>query len=226
MSLSLPATHAVPLPHRVLSTGFDALDSVLGTGGFPRSFLVDVVARAGAVPVARQLLLRSVARQQADGRIAYWVDAAGELELPAAASLGVRAAELLVSQPDTLPQLFEVLLAVLRAEVIDFVVVDGLEAVAGTTSARTHSRLLHQLHAAVRRSGTSVVFLRTKRDLSDTLRAAGGESVRLYSSIRCEVQRTAPAEGQGGPRALVKVLKNQFAQPFGEVLVAAGPEAL
>lgn len=226
MSLSVSATHAVPPPHRVLSTGFEALDTALGTGGFPRSFLVDVVARPGAVPIGRQVLLRSVARQQTEGRIAYWVDAASGLELPAAAAVGVRAAELLVSQPDTLPQLFEVLLAVLRAEVIDFVVVDGLEAVAGATSARTHSRLLHQLHAAVRRSGTSVVFLRARRDVSNALRAAGSESVRLYSSIRCEVQRAAtPAEEQGGPRALVKVLKNQFAPPFGEVLITAGPEA-
>ena len=214
----LPATHAVPLPHRVLSTGFDALDNVLGTGGFPRSFLVDVVAREGSLPAARQLLLRTVARQQAEGRIAYWVDAGQELELPAAAALGVRGAELLVSQPDTLQHLFEVLPAVLRSQAIDFVVVDGLEAIANSASAATHSRLLRQLHAAVRHFGASVVFLRAKRELSDALRA-GGESVRLYSSIRCEVQRAAPAEGQGGSHALVKVLKNQFAAPFVEALV-------
>ena len=224
MSLSLPATHAVPPSHRVLSTCFDALDSALGTGGFPRSFIVDVVARESALAVARQLLLRTVAGQQAEGRVAYWVDAGQELELPAAATLGVRGSELLISQPDTLQHLFEVLLAVLRSQAIDFVVVDGLEAVASSASAATHSRLLRQLHAAVRRFGASVVFLRAKRELSDAQRAAGGESVRLYSSIRCEVQRAAPAEGQGGTHALVKVLKNQFAAPFVEVLVTIGPK--
>lgn len=226
MSLSLPATHAVPLSHRVLSTGFDALDNVLGTGGFPRSFLVDVVAREGSLPAARQLLLRTVAQQQVEGRIAYWVDAGQELELPVAAALGVRGAELLISQPDTLQHLFEVLLAVLRSQAIDFVVVDGLEAVASSASAATHSRLLRQLHAAVRRFDASVVFLRTKRDLNDAQRAAGGELVWPYSSIRCEVKRAAPAEGQGGQLALVKVLKNQFAAPFAEALVAVGPEVL
>lgn len=225
MSRSLPTTHSVP-SHRVLSTGFDSLDSAFGTGGFPRSFLVDVVAREAALPAARQLLLRTVARQQADGRIAYWVDAGQELELPVAAAVGVRAAELLISQPDALEHLFEVLLAVLRSQAIDFVVVDGLEAVATTASAATHSRHLRQLYTAVRRFSASVVFLRTKRDLNDAQRAAGGELVRPYSSIRCEVRRAAPAEGQGGQLALVKVLKNQFAAPFAEALVSVGPEAL
>lgn len=128
---------------------------------------------------------------------------------------------MLISQPDTLQHLFEVLLAVLRSQAIDFVV--GLEAVASSASAATHSRLLRllrQLQAAVRRFGANAVFLRAKRELRDALRTAGGESVRLYSSIRCEVQRAAPPEGQGGQHALVKVLKNQFAAPFAEALVA------
>lgn len=52
---------------------------------------------------------------------------------------------------------------------------------------------------------------------------AGAESVRLWTSVRCEMER-ASAEGQGGQHALVKVLQHQFPAPVVEAVVAVGPE--
>lgn len=211
---------APPPPERVLSTGLSAVDELLGIGGLPRGHLVDVVAPEAHLEVARWVLYRTVATAQDDGRIACWVDAAQQLKLPAATAAGVRPAEMLVSQPDTLQHATELTLSVLRAGVVDLLVLDGLHEFDDEDAGSRFTAFVRKLQEVARRGGACVVFLHRAREGRQPP-MPGGNSLKWLSSIRCEVRSDVlfEAERRVGRNVTVKVLKNKFAPPFGEVVV-------
>lgn len=212
---------APPPPERVLSTGLSAVDELLGIGGLPRGHLIDVVAPEAHLEVARWVLYRTVATAQDDGRIACWVDAAQQLQLPVAAAAGVRPAELLVSQPDTLQHATELTLSVLRAGVVDLLVLDGLHEFDDEDAGSRFTAFVRKLQEVARRGGACVVFLQRAREGRQPP-MPGSSSLKWLSSIRCEVRSDIVFEDERrvGRNVMVKVLKNKFAPPFGEVEVA------
>ncbi|MDP1917013.1 MAG: hypothetical protein Q8L14_12240 [Myxococcales bacterium] len=219
--VGLAGSPAAPLPpERVLSTGLSAVDELLGIGGLPRGHLIDVVAPEAHLEVARWVLYRTVATAQDDGRIACWVDAAQQLQLPAAAAAGIRPAELLVSQPDTLQHATELTLSVLRAGVVDLVVLDGLHEFDDEDAGSRFTAFVRKLQEVARRGGACVVFLHRAREARQPP-MPGSNSLKWLSSIRCEVRSDILFEDERrvGRNVMVKVLKNKFAPPFGEVEV-------
>src|ERR671916_444282 len=71
--LESPVPHPLsPLRADVASTGFPALDAILGTGGLPRA--ASVAVRGGASSGKTTLALRTVAEIQAAGSIVAWLD--------------------------------------------------------------------------------------------------------------------------------------------------------
>lgn len=215
-----------PMPprHRVLSTGMPELDAALAVGGFPRSFLTDIVAHRTPMPLARQLLFRAIAHQQREGHIAAWVDVPGALHLAEAAAHGVRNAELLVTQPETDTHFTDVAKALVRSGAVDLLVIDGSDDIPWP-SPFASMHFFQRFFAQLRASGTAVVLLRPQREGPPAQALPGNSSPRYLSSLRCEVLAVdAPPEAASGPAALVRVLKNQFALPFTEARVSLAPQ--
>ena len=89
-----------------ISTGSLGLDVALGVGGFPRGRVVEIYGPESSGKTT--LALQVIAEAQKQGGIAAFVDAEHALDIGYARKLGVRTADLLVSQPDSGEQALEI----------------------------------------------------------------------------------------------------------------------
>lgn len=168
---------------RSVSTGFPALDAVLGTGGLPRS--ATVALRGGAGSGGTTLALRVAAEAQAAGSIVAWLDLARALDPVEAVARGVRPEWLAVLVPRDLDQALAMAGSLLAARTVDLLVLDlpgGRDpAVAGV---RVGDRL-GRLAALARRAGTLLLVL-APDGLGRGLAAAVDEA----SGLRLELRRS------------------------------------
>ena len=97
-----PGVPAPDLDGRVVSTGFAALDAVLGTGGLPRS--ATVALRGDASSGKTTVALRVAAEAQAGGAIVAWLDLARAFDPVEAVARGISPEWLVVLTPADLEE--------------------------------------------------------------------------------------------------------------------------
>ncbi len=107
---------------RVVSTGFPALDAILGTGGVPRSTMLAV--RGDASSGKTTLALRLAAGAQAAGSIVAYVDLARSLDPVEAVARGVRLEWLVVLEPASLDEALAMAGALVAGRSVDLLIVD------------------------------------------------------------------------------------------------------
>src|SRR5687768_18137490 len=90
----------------VVSTGSVGLDLGLGVGGLPRGRVVEIYGPESSGKTT--LTLQVIAEMQKIGGTAAFIDAENALDISYAAKLGVKTADLLISQPDTGEQALEI----------------------------------------------------------------------------------------------------------------------
>jgi recombination protein RecA len=184
------------------------------------------------------LALHIVAEAQKKGGIAGFIDAEHALDVSYARKLGVKADDLLISQPDNGEQALEIVEMLVRSGALDVVVVDSVAALVPKAElegemgdahmglqARLMSQALRKLTATISKSNTCVIFINQIRMkigvfMGNPETTTGGNALKFYSSIRMDIRRVgAIKEGQDaiGNRTRVKVVKNKMAPPFKEV---------
>ena len=225
------ATVEVP----VISTGSIGLDIALGTGGLPRGRIVEVYGPESSGKTT--LALHVVAEAQRLGGVCAFVDAEHALDIGYARKLGVKADEILVSQPDCGEQALEITEMLIKSEAVDVVVVDSVAALVPRAElegemgdshmglqARLMSQALRKLTAAIARSHTLVIFINQLRMKIGVMfgnpeTTTGGNALKFYASVRLDIRRIgALKDGEQvvGNRTRVKVVKNKMAAPFRE----------
>ncbi len=225
------ATVEVP----VISTGSIGLDIALGTGGLPRGRMVEVYGPESSGKTT--LALHVVAEAQKAGGVCAFVDAEHALDIGYARKLGVKADEILVSQPDCGEQALEITEMLIKSEAVDVVVVDSVAALVPRAElegemgdshmglqARLMSQALRKLTAVVARSHTLVIFINQLRMKIGVMfgnpeTTTGGNALKFYASVRLDIRRIgALKDGEQvvGNRTRVKVVKNKLAAPFRE----------
>ncbi|HET7469369.1 MAG TPA: hypothetical protein VFJ81_06820, partial [Gemmatimonadales bacterium] len=118
-----PPTPTVPAdPARIFSTGFDALDAILGPGGVPRGMGVSM--RGDASSGRTTLALRLAAQAQAAGGIVAWLDLAAALDPVEAVARGVDPAWLVVVTPADPDEGLAIAGALLSGRAVDLLVID------------------------------------------------------------------------------------------------------
>lgn len=143
---------APPLAGEIVSTGFPALDAILGPGGLPRQ--LTAVFRGTGTSGKTTLALRTLAEAQAQGAIAAWLDGSRSLDPLEAAARGVDLRWLIVLRPRDATEGFWLAGALLAGRAVDLLVVDlpsRLEA--------GHESLLRRLAAHARRLGVRLILL-------------------------------------------------------------------
>lgn len=226
-------TNEVPADVPVISSGSLALDLALGIGGLPRGRVVEVFGPESSGKTT--LTLHAIAEAQRAGGIAAFIDAEHALDLNYAKKLGVKADDLLVSQPDTGEQALEIAETLVRSGAIDIIVVDSVAALVPRAEiegemgdshmglqARLMSQALRKLTAAIAKSHTTVVFINQIRMKIGVMfgnpeTTTGGNALKFYSSVRLDIRRIESIkDGQSvmGNRVRVKVVKNKMAPPF------------
>jgi RecA/RadA recombinase len=209
---SSPARPTAPDPEadgRVVSTGFAALDAVLGTGGLPRS--ATVALRGDATSGKTTLALRVAAEAQAAGSIVAWLDLARAFDPVEAVARGVFPDWLVVLTPGDLAEALSLAGSLLAARTVDLLVLDLPD---GRDPAVARARVgdrLGRLAALARRAGTLLLVLEPD-GLGRTLAA----SVEEASGLRLELRRSGwirLGRDVVGQRSVAEVARNRYGPP-------------
>ena len=224
----LPAVAVIP-------SGSLGLDQALGVGGYPRGRVVEIFGPESSGKTT--LALHAIAEAQRQGGVAVFIDAEHALDVAYARRLGVDAAELLVSQPDTGEQALEIAEQLVRSGACDLVVVDSVAALVPKAEiegemgdshmgvqARLMSQAMRKLNGIVSRTQATVVFINQIRMkigvvFGNPETTTGGNALKYYASVRLDIRRIGQVkDGETviGNRTRVKVVKNKVAPPFRE----------
>ena len=222
-----------PVDVPAISTGSLGLDIALGVGGLPRGRVIEIFGPEASGKTT--MTLHCIAEVQKAGGVAAFIDAEHALDLTYAKKLGVKADDLLVSQPDTGEQALEIAETLVRSGAIDLIVVDSVAALTPRAEiegemgdahmglqARLMSQALRKLTAAISKSQTSLIFINQIRMKIGVMfgnpeTTTGGNALKFYASVRLDIRRTGSVklgEEVVGNETKVKVVKNKVAPPF------------
>lgn len=219
---------------KVVPTGSFSLDLALGVGGFPQGRIIEVFGTESSGKST--LALHAIAAAQKAGGKAAYIDAEHAMDPEYAKRLGVKIADLLISQPDSGEEALNIMESLVRAGIIDCIVVDSVAALTpqaeiegemGQThiglQARLMSQALRKITALADRSNTLIIFINQIREkigmmgYGDPTTTPGGRALKFYASVRVELKRIAQikkGEEVVGSRVRAKVVKNKVAPPF------------
>lgn len=216
-----------------IPTGSVSIDIALGIGGVPRGRIVEIYGPESSGKTT--LCLHIVANAQKQGGIAAYVDAEHALDPEYAKRIGVKTADLLISQPDTGEQALDIVETLVRSNMVDVIVIDSVAALVPKAEiegemgdqhvgrqARLMSQALRKLTAIIAKSNATVIFINQIRMKIGVMfgnpeTTSGGQALKFYSSVRIEIRRSAQikkGEEVVGNRVKVKVVKNKVAAPF------------
>lgn len=193
-----------PLADDLVSTGFAALDAILGVAGLPRE--ASAAIRGDLSSGKTTLALRCAAEAQARGSIVAYLDLARSFDPVEAVGRGVDLRWLLVVRPADLPEGFRLAGALLAGRAVDLLIVD----LPSRPPARTDD-LLRRLAAHARRVGACLVVLEPT-SLPGSLHGALAES----TGLRLELERRGwirLGRDVVGQHTQVTVAKNRHGPP-------------
>jgi recombination protein RecA len=219
-----------------IPSGAIGLDVVLGIGGYPRGRIVEVYGPESSGKTT--LTLHAVAEAQKQDGVCAFIDAEHALDVAYARKLGVKTAELLISQPDCGEQALEITDMLVRSSAVDLIVIDSVAALTPRAElegemgdshvglqARLMSQALRKLTGNLAKSKTCIMFINQIRMKIGVMfgnpeTTTGGNALKFYASQRLDIRRIGAIK-QGdkvmGNRTRVKVVKNKMAPPFREV---------
>jgi recombination protein RecA len=188
----------------IISTGFPALDAILGPSGLPAE--ASVVIRGGPSSGKTTLALRCIAEAQGGGDIVVYLDLARSFDPIDAVGRGVDLRWLLIIRPADAAEGFALAGALLSGRCIGLLVVD--------LPARLQARMeeqLRRLTAHARRVGARLIVL-------EPISAAAALQAALArdTGLRLELERrTWLRLGRDvvGQRTTVAVAKNRYGPP-------------
>src|SRR6186713_2578211 len=216
-----------------ISTGSLGLDIALGIGGLPRGRVIEIYGPESSGKTT--LALSVVAEAQKKGGICAFVDAEHALDPVYAGKLGVKVADLLISQPDDGEQALEIADTLVRSLAVDVLVVDSVAALTPRAElegemgdmqpgmqARLMSKALRKLTASISKSKCMVVFINQIRMKIGVMfgspeTTSGGNALKFYASVRLDIRRIGAIKEREevvGNQTRVKVVKNKVAPPF------------
>jgi recombination protein RecA len=217
----------------VISSGSIGIDYAFGIGGYPRGRIVEVFGPEASGKTT--LTLHAIAECQRDGGVAAFIDAEHALDLAYARNLGINVDDLLFSQPDYGEQALNIVEDIVRADVVDLVVVDSVAALTPKAEieadmeknhiglqARMMSQALRKLTAIVGKTNTCLMFINQTRQkigvmFGDPTTTPGGTALKFYCSVRAQINRVKSIKDGDeivGNTVRVKVVKNKMAPPF------------
>jgi recombination protein RecA len=216
-----------------VQTGSFSLDIALGVGGIPRGRIIEIFGpeMSGKTTLSLSIIAQS---QKKGGKCAF-IDAEHAMDPEYAKRIGVKTAELLISQPDSGEEALNMLENLVRSGLLTLVVVDSVAALTPRTElegeigdqhiglqARMMSQALRKLTAIASKTNTAIIFINQLRSQIGVMwgnpeTTPGGRALKFYSSVRIDIRRIAQikkGEEVIGNKVKAKVVKNKVAAPF------------
>lgn len=215
-----------------IKTGALSLDLALG-GGIPYGRIIEVYGPESSGKTT--LTLHIIAELQKIGKTAAFIDAEHALDPSYAERIGVKTANLILSQPDNGEQALDIVEMLVSSNAVDLIVIDSVAALTPRAEiegdmdqqhiglqARLMSKALRKLTGLVSKSRCTVIFINQLRMRIGVMfgnpeTTTGGNALKFFSSIRMDIRRLGQiksAESVIGNRVKVKVVKNKIAPPF------------
>jgi recombination protein RecA len=219
-----------------ISTGSLGLDIALGIGGLPRGRVIEIYGPESSGKTT--LSLQVLAECQKKGGICAFIDAEHALDPIYAGKLGVKVADLLISQPDDGEQALEIANTLVSSCAVDVLVIDSVAALTPRAElegemgdmqpgmqARLMSKALRKLTASISKSKCMVIFINQIRMkigimFGNPETTTGGNALKFYASVRLDIRRIGQIKEREevvGNQTRVKVVKNKVAPPFKQV---------
>lgn len=216
-----------------IPTGSLALDLATGINGVPRGRVVEIFGPESSGKTT--LSLSTVARVQALGGVAAFIDAEHALDPTFAQKMGVKLDDLLISQPDSGEQALQIAEMLVRSNAVDLLIVDSVAALTPQAEiegemgdshmglqARLMSQALRKLTGILSKSKTCLIFINQIREKIGVMfgnpeTTPGGKALKFYASMRLDIRRIASLKKGDevvGNHVRVKVVKNKVAPPF------------
>lgn len=216
-----------------ISTGILSLDGALGIGGLPAGRIIELYGPESSGKTT--LTLNIIANFQKNGKLAAFIDAEHALDVNYAKKIGVDLSKLLISQPSSGEECFDICNELVKSGAVSLVVIDSvaaivpraeIEANSGEIQVGLHARLmasaLRRLTSLTANNSCSVIFINQLRDKIGSIfggseTTPGGRALKFFSSIRMEVRKIETlknGENPVGIKIRAKIIKNKCAMPF------------
>lgn len=217
----------------VISTGIISLDAALGIGGLPKGRIIEIYGPESSGKTT--LTLNMIAKCQAAGGIAAFIDAEHALDVNFAKKIGVDLSNLLISQPGSGEECFDICTTLIKSGAVSLVVIDSVAAMvpraeiegnAGEVQIGLQARLmtsgLRRITSLAANNGCTVIFINQLRDkigvtFGSSETTPGGRALKFFSSVRMDIRKIdilKNAEIPVGLKTRVKITKNKCAMPF------------
>lgn len=217
----------------VYPSGSLILDEICGIMGFPKGRIIEIFGSesSGKTTIA----LTTISQIQKNGGLCAYIDAEHSIDLEYASKVGVNIDTLILSQPTTGEEAFEMCETLAKTGNIDLIVVDSVAALVPEAElngevrdqsiglqARLMSKALRKLTGILNKTKTTLIFINQIREKVGVIFGSpettpGGRALKFYSSIRLEVRKGAQISTGGeivGNQIKVKVVKNKLAPPY------------
>jgi len=219
----------------VISSGSLLLDKALGVGGYPKGRIIEIFGPESSGKTTMTLL--AIAEAQKAGKKAAFIDAEHAIDPKWAQLLGVNLKDLVISQPDSGEQAFEILDHLTTTGLFDLIVIDSVAALVPTVElegtaydqtigaqARLMSKGLRKISGSLNKTGTTVIFINQIREKIGVMfgnpeTTPGGRALKFYSTMRLDIrlrERLKDKDVFIGQRVKIKVVKNKAAPPYKE----------
>ncbi|MEZ7893100.1 MAG: recombinase RecA [Candidatus Wallbacteria bacterium] len=216
-----------------ISTGLLSLDAALGIGGIPCGRIIEIYGPESSGKTT--LTLNIIANYQMNGGVAAFIDAEHALDIKLAKKIGIQTQNLLISQPGSGEESFEICSALIKSGIIKLIVIDSVAALVPRAEieatmnemqiglqARLMASGLRRITSLAANNNCTVIFINQLRDkigvmFGNSETTPGGRALKFFSSIRLEVRKIEViknAETPAGIKVRVKVTKNKCAMPF------------
>lgn len=222
----------------VIPSGSIKIDKILAIGGYPKGRIVEIYGNESCGKTT--LALQAIASCQSIGGKCAYLDLEHALDAKFCIANGVDLSKLLLAQPDSGEQTFQLISALIKTGMIDLIIVDSVAAIVPESEiegkfsdqtiglqARIMSKGLRIIQSLLSKYNTTIIFINQIREkvgvfYGNNEITTGGRALKFYSSVRLELRRAELIKKGSecvGIKTLVKVVKNKLAPPLNKAYI-------
>lgn len=222
----------------VLPTGSIQLDSALGIGGIPSGKIIEIYGNesSGKTTIALQIIKKT----QENNKRCLYIDVENSLNIGYLNNLGIDTSKLLIANPLSGEQTFQIMEIMIENNSVDLIVVDSVAAMLPEIEkesdfdnpqigalARLMSKGLRKIQSQLMNKNVTIIFINQIREKIGVMfgnpeTTTGGKALKFFSSVRMEV-RKAELIKEGiekiGIKSKITIIKNKVAPPLKQAFI-------
>lgn len=221
------------LNEEVISTGSLQLDKALGVNGLPKGKIIEIFGNesCGKTTISLQILKMA----QKNNMNCLFLDLENTLNIKFLEKMDINLSKLLVANPVSGEQSFEIIEKFLNNQENSFIVVDSVAAMLpecerdadfDSLQVGAHARLmskgLRKIAPLIAKTNSIVIFINQTREKIGVLfgnpeTTTGGKALKFFSTIRLEVKKAELIKtglDKVGIKSKITVIKNKVAAPL------------